>query len=174
MDAAIGLEKVVEGCASEQNAVFSSETLRWFRRLKAVQACQRIGAEAACNLENGCESVFTPARVDPAYDAVNRFSTTAGSNFNGATVTLNRQFQDDFELLAGYTYSKTIDDASSDLEQPQNPFYPGVERALSQLDQRHRFTLSGLWLIGPDLGDPADAATNANQDPLMRIFNGLD
>ena len=118
--------------------------------------------------------VFTPARVDPAYDAVNRFSTTAGSNFNGATVTLNRQFQDNFELLAGYTYSKTIDDASSDSEQPQNPFDPGAERALSQLDQRHRFTLSGLWLIGPDLGDPADAAANANPGPLTRIFNGIE
>jgi len=118
--------------------------------------------------------VFTSARVDPAYDAVNRFSTTAGSNFNGATVTLNRQFQDDFELLAGYTYSKTIDDASSDLEQPQNPFDPGAERTLSLLDQRHRFTLSGLWLIGPDLGDPADAAQNPNPGPLMRVLNGLE
>jgi len=118
--------------------------------------------------------VFTSARADPAYDAVNRFSTTAGSNFNGATVTLNRQFQDDFELLAGYTYSKTIDDASSDLVQPQNPFDPGIGRGLSQLDQRHRFTLSGLWLIGPDLGDPADAAANASPGPLMRIFNGLE
>jgi hypothetical protein len=117
---------------------------------------------------------FTSARVDPGYDAVNRFSTTAGSNFNGATVTLNRQFQDDFELLAGYTYSKTIDDASSDLEQSQNPFDPGAERTLSLLDQRHRFTLSGLWLIGPDLGDPADAARNANPGPLMRVLNGLE
>jgi len=118
--------------------------------------------------------IFASARVDPSYDAVNRFSTTAGSNFNGATITLNRQFQDDFELLAGYTYSKTIDDASSDLEQPQNPFDPGAERALSLLDQRHRFTLSGLWLIGPDLGDPADAARNANPGPLMRVLNGLE
>jgi hypothetical protein len=75
--------------------------------------------------------VFTPARLNPAYDAVNRFSTTAGSNFNGATVTLNRQFKDNFELLAGYTHSKTIDDASSDLEQPQNPFDPVAERALT-------------------------------------------
>lgn len=111
---------------------------------------------------------FTSARF------VNRFSTTARSNFDGATVTLNRQFQDDFELLAGYTYSKTIDDAASDLEQPQNPFDPGAERTLSLLDQRHRFTLSGLWLIGPDLGDPADAARNANPGPLMRVLNGLE
>ncbi len=118
--------------------------------------------------------VFTFARADPAYDAVNRFSTTADSNFNGATITLNRQFQDDFELLAGYIYSKTIDDASSDLEQPQNPFDLGAERTLSLLDQRHRFTLSGLWLIGPDLGDPADAARNANPGPLMRVLNGFE
>jgi len=118
--------------------------------------------------------VFTPARVDPAYDAVNRFSTTAGSKFNGATVTLNRQFQDDFELLAGYSYSKTTDDASFDLEQPQNPFDLGAERTLSLLDQRHRVTLSGLWLIGPDLGDPADAARNANPGPLMGVLNGLE
>ena len=93
--------------------------------------------------------VFGPGRSDPAYDAVNLLSTTAGSNYNGATMTLNRQFQDDFEVLAGYTYSKSIDDASSDLEQPQNPFDPLAERSLSLLDQRHRFTLSGLWLIGP-------------------------
>lgn len=117
---------------------------------------------------------FTSTRANPAYDAINSFSTTAGSNFHGATITLNRQFQDDFELLAGYTWSKTIDDASSDLEQPQNPFQPAAERALSLLDQRHRFTLSGLWLIGPDLGDPADAAANANPGPLMRILNGLE
>ncbi len=77
-------------------------------------------------------------------------------------------------MLAGYTYSKTIDDASSDLEQPQNPFNLGAERALSLLDQRHRFTLSGLWLIGPDLGDPADAIRNANPGPIMRVLTGLE
>jgi len=117
--------------------------------------------------------VFTFARADPAYDAVNRFSTTADSNFNGATITLNRQFQDDFELLAGYIYSKTIDDASSDLEQPQNPFDLGAERTLSLLDQRHRFTLSGLWLIGPDLGDPADAARTPTLDRSCAFSMGL-
>jgi hypothetical protein len=53
-------------------------------------------------------------------------------------VTLNRQFQDDFELLAGYTYSKTIDDASSDFEQPQIPsirYTKTVLRAESNLER---------------------------------------
>ncbi|HZY72471.1 MAG TPA: carboxypeptidase regulatory-like domain-containing protein [Edaphobacter sp.] len=118
--------------------------------------------------------VFTNARLDSRYDAVNQFSTSANSSYNGATVTVNRQFQDDLQIMAGYTYSKTIDDASYDSEQPQNPYAIGNERALSLMDQRHRFTLSGLWLIGPDLGDPADAAKNANPSPLMKVLTGLE
>ena len=86
---------------------------------------------------------FTKARHDPTYDAVNQFATSADSSYNGATVTLNRQFQDDLQIMAGYTYSKTIDDGSYDLEQPQNPYIIGDERTLSLQDQRHRFTLSG-------------------------------
>jgi hypothetical protein len=118
--------------------------------------------------------VFTTARIDPAYDAINQFATSAHSSYNGATITLNRQFQDDFQILAGYTFSKTIDDASYDTEHPQNPYELRDERALSLQDQRHRFTLSGLWLIGPDLGDPADKVKNANPGPIMKALTGLE
>lgn len=118
--------------------------------------------------------VFSPLRLNPAYDAINQFATSANSNYNGATVTLNRQFTDDFQILAGYTYSKTLDDASFDSEQPQNPYAQHNERSFSLQDQRHRITMSGLWLIGPDLNDPQDAATNANSGSLMRILTGLE
>jgi hypothetical protein len=80
--------------------------------------------------------VFSTARLDPTHDAINQFTTSADSNYNGATVTLNRQFQDDLQLLVGYTFSKTIDDASSDTEQSQNPYAIHDERALSLQDQR--------------------------------------
>ncbi|GAC1645557.1 MAG: hypothetical protein NVS9B15_03170 [Acidobacteriaceae bacterium] len=118
--------------------------------------------------------VFSPARADARFDAVNELQSEAHSTYHAATVTLNRQFADNFEILAGYTLSKTIDDASADLEQPENPFAIRNERALSLNDQRHRLTLSGLWLIGPDLGDPADAVANANPGPLMRVLTGLE
>jgi hypothetical protein len=118
--------------------------------------------------------VFSPARLNPTYDATNQFATTASSSYNGATVTFNRQFQDDLQLMIGYTYSKTIDDASYDLEQPQNPYALANERALSLQDQRNRLTLSGLWLIGPDLGDPADAAKNANPGKFKKALYGLE
>ena len=117
---------------------------------------------------------FPPSRLNPAYDNINQFATSAGSSYSGGTVTLNRQFTDDFQVLAGYSFSKTFDDASYNTEQPQNPYALGDERALSLQDQRHRLTLSGLWLIGPDLNDPQDAAANANPGPLMRALTGLE
>jgi hypothetical protein len=119
-------------------------------------------------------AVFATPRLDPSFDAINQFSTSANSTYNAGTITLNRQFQEGLQVLAGYTFSKTIDDASYDSEQPQNPYAIGSERALSLMDQSHSFTLSGLWLIGPDLGDAADAAKNANPGPLMKALTGLE
>lgn len=49
-----------------------------------------------------------------------------------------------------------------------------AERALSLQDQRHRVTLSGLWLIGPDLNDPQDAVANAHAGPITRFLTGLE
>jgi hypothetical protein len=141
--------------------------------LLTAQNASALGVSSPTAQQLG-RPVFSRLRNDPTFDAVNQFTTSANSTYNGATVTLNRQFTDDFQLLAGYTYSKTVDDASYDTEQPQNPFELRAERALSLEDQRHRVTLSGLWLIGPDLGDPQDAAANAHPGPLMRVFTGFE
>ena len=117
---------------------------------------------------------FGPQRLNPSYDAIRQFQTEASSTYHGVTLTVNRQFTEDFELLAGFTFSKTLDDASSDTAEPQNSYALRAERALSLQDQRHRFVLSGLWLIGPDVDDPADAAKAAAPGVLMRALNGLE
>lgn len=118
--------------------------------------------------------VFPQTHLNPAYDAINQFQTEASSRYNGMTVTANRQFTEDLELMAGYTFSKTIDDASYDQEQPQNPYALGTERALSLNDQRHRFSLSGLWVFGPDLDDPQDAGKQGSANPFIRALYGLE
>lgn len=118
--------------------------------------------------------VFAPQRLDPAYDAINQFETEAHSTYNGATISVNRQFTENFELLAGYTRSKTMDDASYDPEQPQNPYALRAERAPSLEDQQHRFVLSGLWILGPDLDDPADAAKAAKPNSLQKFLYGFE
>ncbi len=138
-----------------------------------VQNAVSLGVSSPTAQQIG-RPVFSPLRLNPAYDAINQFASSAGSTYNGATITLNRQFTDDFQLLAGYGFSKTFDDASYDSEQPQNPYALRDERSLSLQDQRHRLTLSGLYLIGPDLNDPQDAVANANPGTLMRLLTGLE
>ncbi|MGH9351495.1 MAG: hypothetical protein ACRD2G_04960, partial [Terriglobia bacterium] len=64
--------------------------------------------------------------------------------------------------------------ASYDTEQPQNPYALGAERALSLDDQRQRFVMSGLWVVGPDLDDPGDAAKAAKPDDFRKIVDGLE
>lgn len=118
--------------------------------------------------------VFSQARANPAYDGIFQFATTAASTYHGATLTVNRQFTDDLQILAGYTFSKTLDDASADTEQPQNPYALREERGPSLQDLRHRLTLSGLWLLGPDLNDPQDAIASAHPGRLMRLVTGLE
>ena len=118
--------------------------------------------------------IFPMQRLHPAWDAIDQFQTEANSNYNGATLTVNRQFTEEFEMMAGYTFSKTIDDASYDAEQPQNPYAPGAERAPSLDDQRQRFVMSGLWVVGPDLDDPQDVANAARPNAFQKIVYGLE
>ncbi len=132
-----------------------------------------LGVSASTAQQMG-RPVFPAARLNPGYDAINQFRTEASSNYNGVTMTVNRQFNEQFELMAGYTFSKTIDDASYDTEQPQNPYALHDERALSLEDQRHRFVLSGLWVLGPDLDDPQDAGKEGTSSPVLRALYGLE
>lgn len=118
--------------------------------------------------------VFPQPRLNSAYDAINQFQTKASSNSHGVTITVNRQFTEEFELMAGYTFSKTIDDASYDTEQPQNPYAPGDERSLSLNDQRHRFVLSGLWVLGPDIDEPKDGGRRGSPNAFQKAFYGLE
>ena len=118
--------------------------------------------------------IFPSQRLKPAWDAINQFQTEAGSSYHGATLTVNRQFTEEFEMMTGYTFSKTTDDASYDTEQPQNPYAPHAERAPSLDDQRHRFVLSGLWVVGPDLDDPKDASKAARPNVFQKIVDGLE
>lgn len=139
--------------------------------LLTMQNASSLGVPAPTPQQLG-RLVFSHQRLNPAYNAINQFQTEAASRYNGATLTVNRQFTEEFELMAGYTFSKTIDDASSDMEQPQNPYALNQERALSLDDQRHRFVMSGLWVIGPDLDDPNAARSRPNA--FQRIVYGLE
>lgn len=117
--------------------------------------------------------VFGPQRVDPSYNGVNELQDEANSLYNGVTAQVNRRLHEEFEVLAGYTFAKTVDDASYATEQPANPYNLRAERAPSLLDLRHRFVMSGLWDL-PFGYDPDDGDNNPANNPFTKALENVE
>src|SRR5262249_49396860 len=83
---------------------------------------------------------------------------------------------EEIEFLAGYTFSRTIDDASFFFEQPENPFDLHTERALSAQHQKHRLSFSALFEL--ELEDETHSirknALNQTISALRETFGELE
>jgi hypothetical protein len=86
-------------------------------------------------------------RVNPDFTNIQYVTASSTSSYNALQLTLQKRFSRGFQLRANYTLSKAIDDTSdfTQAQQPSNPFNARAERSLSLEDQRHRFTLTGVW-----------------------------
>jgi len=88
----------------------------------------------------------TPGVVSP-FGSVNAQSSDGNSNYNAMNLDLKKRFSRNFQFLASYTWSHSIDD-SSDLQTlllPQDNRNFRAERADSLFDQRHRFVFSAVF-----------------------------
>ena len=91
----------------------------------------------------------TSVRPNPNFGSMYQVGSWASSTYNGMQLTVRKQFSRGFEFRANYTFSKAIDDAS-DFTQAMaasDPYNARIDRSLSYEDQRHRFTLTGVWRI---------------------------
>ena len=91
----------------------------------------------------------TTNRPDPNFGNIHQVSSSSSSTYHGMQVMVQKRFSRGFQFRANYTFSKAIDDASdfTQAQQPADPFDARSDRSLSTEDQRHRFTLAGLWRI---------------------------
>jgi len=98
--------------------------------------------------------VFSPGRLDTQFGDIYQLQDSAGSTYNGGSLTLTRRMNEELEFSASYTLSKTFDDASDFDEQPQNPFNVHAENAVSRQHQQQRFVFNALWEL--PIGDEDD------------------
>lgn len=90
-------------------------------------------------------SLRTPGLITP-FGSVNAQASDGNSDYNAMNVEVKRRFANNFQFLASYTWSRSIDD-SSDLQTlllPQDVNNFKAERADSLFDQRQRFVFSGV------------------------------
>ena len=130
-----------------------------------------------------------PAFANDDYDA-----SIGNSNYNSLQATL-RHSGKGLNFLIGYTFSKSIDQASS-ISDPVNPFNFSATRALSAFDLTHNFVASYQYqlpferlsqhakLLDAGMGDfgnharqhrfPGDAASDGDNSLMGSIPNGVN
>jgi outer membrane receptor protein involved in Fe transport len=71
-------------------------------------------------------------------------NTVAKSNYNSLQLLLEKRFSHGLQFQASYTFSKTLDNASS-FEDALNPFNFNATYGLSKYDARNRFVFNAVW-----------------------------
>ena len=107
-------------------------------------------------LYSGC-SVAEPT-VPCTFSSVGEIAGIANSTYNALQASLKKRFSHGVSALISYTYSKTLDDASTfnitgsasqsvagENDLAQNPFDVKAEYGRSMFDARHRFVASYQW-----------------------------
>ena len=88
---------------------------------------------------NGC-----PADGVPVFSSIFAQDVVANSNYNSLQASLEKRFSSGLQFLGAYTFSRSIDNASS-FEQSLDPLDFRRSRALSLFDATNRFVFSGVW-----------------------------
>jgi hypothetical protein len=103
-----------------------------------------------CNpaITSGCKEFFTPVDQQGGvpFGFVLYVKPDGYSLYNAGTVSVRKAMSHYFNLLANYTYSKSIDISTTvNLPNvPENYTDPRLDRAVGDNDVRHRFTLAAL------------------------------
>ena len=122
-------------------------------------------------------SLRTPGALTP-FGEIDAQLSNGNSTYNALNLEVKRRFSNNFQFLASYTWSHSIDD-SSDLQtllKPQDNRNFAVERADSLFDQRHRFVFSGALTSPASWRGSSSAAHRFLADftvaPIFEISSG--
>jgi hypothetical protein len=118
----------------------------------------------------------TPGAVSP-FGSINAQTSDGNSTYHAMNIDLKKRFSNNFQFLASYTWSHSIDD-SSDLQTlllPQDNRNFRAERANSLFDQRHRFVFSAVF-ASPERWRSGDGLHKFMADfslaPIVEISSG--
>ena len=97
-----------------------------------------------CNPVTGGPGNGCPADGVPVFTNIFAEDTIAAAAYNSLQASVERRFSHGLQLQAAYTWSKSLDWASS-FEETVNPFDYKASRALSLFNSAQRFVLNYYW-----------------------------
>jgi hypothetical protein len=117
-------------------------------------------------------------RPNPNYTFMDEFATISASNYNALQATLRVQGSHGLSGFAGYTFSKSLDDASDGIDYnfatvalPQNSNDLAAEYGPSNFDARHRFTTALTYQI-PRFSGPKRLAEGWELNTIFTAQSG--
>lgn len=81
----------------------------------------------------------------PYYSSITDQTAQGNSTYHSLQATLNKRITKSVTILANYTWSKMLDDSSSDGSNPPNPSNIAAQKGLSDFDVAHRLVTSFIW-----------------------------
>jgi hypothetical protein len=138
-----------------------------------VCADPRVGTATTCpNVATTFTVPFSPSaqgRPNPNFGYITIADSVINTWYNGFVLQAKQRFSHGVQLQAALTISKAQDNGQSLItfssnNQPLNPFNLRQDYALSDLDQRKRFTMSALW---------QPPFSRIGSAPVRKIFDGF-
>jgi outer membrane receptor protein involved in Fe transport len=118
-------------------AYVGSRGTHLFNHIEANPAVFRAGATTANTNARRLHA--------PAFGTITEQQSNGNSFYHSMQLTANKRFSHGLSVLASYTWSKMIDDASADGNASPNPFDRRFNRGISNLDIPHRFVASFVY-----------------------------
>ena len=112
--------------------------------LSGTPTCGPFSEGGVFTKANG-STVQVRGPFNSSFDGITYQKTIASSNYNAFEVLLRHSGRS-FEVMAGYTYGKSLDDSSS-LSEPVYPMGANLTKAISAFDLRQNFVASYRYQI---------------------------
>ncbi len=170
--AAIGFDRALsDSLALNVNGVF----VRGYQQVGTIDYNPVLPSLGASRRPNDLPCSANPAApclnggIPGTSAAVLQYTSFGETDYQGLTVSINKRFSDRYQFLTSYTLSKA-EDNSTDFQSnfiPQNNgrgrdpsdkeglpvgFNPDSEWGPATQDQRHRFVMSGVYVLPKDIG----------------------
>jgi hypothetical protein len=162
----------VASCGSGPAGDYYPAVLLSFYRVSGLNPSLPILFAPSC--VSAAVASFPGNSVTIPFGDVNTQVSTGSSTYHAFTAELKKHAGRHLEFQAWYAWSHAIDNATDFTTAPQNDFNPGADRANSDLDQRHRFVLSGVFQSGTHSGEGVlrHLASGWTIAPVIEISSG--
>ncbi len=168
--------------ANPGNAVLCLSLSQSTDVMPGTATCGPFGESGVYTTRSGQTIQGTRGPFPAVFGGVSYQKTIGNSNYNALEVTV-RHNVGPLEVLAGYTYSKSIDQSSS-LSEAVNPLNPSLDRGPSAFDMTHNFVASyryairGGWEVSGitrfSTGFPVTLFNNDDTSLLGTLPNGIN